>query len=195
MARRGRGDGDEYTPTETFDSYIRRAEELQAEPAAQELHVELSLNFKAGAGVSVTTKEPNEQLFRSFLISFRKFVSDDDPVFVNSVSGLLMRDLGSDHLKGLLIDTRKQWQDACKFGTFRLVENGRVLAPEMVMDPWLNGWYFHNDSRKEAALQRLDPLHMMFVRNVFMNHVITATNYVMFVAQVIVVARRGGLLD
>ncbi|MHB1488308.1 MAG: hypothetical protein ACYCS7_13810 [Acidimicrobiales bacterium] len=194
MATRGSSAGDRYNPSEAFDLYVRRAEELRCEPAAQDFHMELSLTFKAGAGISVTTREPNEQLFRSFLISFRKFVSDDDPVFVNRVSGLLMRALDSDELKRLLIHARKQWQEACKFGGLRLIENGRVLSPEVTMDLWLNGWYFHNDRRKEVELERLDPLHRIFVRSAFLNHVITATNYVMFVAQVIVVARRGGLL-
>jgi len=191
----GRKREDRYPPNETFDAFVRRAEELRLEPAAKDFHVELSLQFQAGGPMTVTTREPNEQIFRSFLMAFRKFVSADEPVYANYVSGLLMRDLRSDELKGRLIDARKQWQDACKLGAMRLVENGRVLEPEEIMDLWLNGGYFHNDRRKEEALERLDPLHKLFLRNAFLNHVITATNYIMFLAQVIVVARRQGLLD
>jgi hypothetical protein len=191
----GRKREDRYPPNETFDAFVRRAEELQAEPAAKDFHVELSLQFQAGGPMQVMTREPNEQLFRSYLMTFRKFVSADDPVYANYVSGLLMRDLRSDELKRRLIDARNQWQNACKVGPVRLVENGRALEPEEIMDLWLNGGYFHNDRRKEEALDRLDPLHKLFHRNTFLNHVITGTNYIMFLGQVIVVGRRQGLLD
>ena len=77
----------------------------------------------------------------------------------------------------------------------RLIENGRPLEPERIMDLWINGIYFHNDRRKAQAINRLDSLHRLFSRHAFLNFVISATNYVVFLAQVIVLARREGLLD
>jgi hypothetical protein len=37
----------------------------------------------------------------------------------------------------------------------RLIENGRPLEPERIMDLWINGIYFHNDRRKAQAINRL----------------------------------------
>ncbi len=159
------------------------------------LNIELSLRFERGGPLGVTSREPNEQLFRSFLIAFRKFVSKKEDVYANRVNHLLLEEVRSDELRGRLIAERQKWLDACKVGAFQLVENDRVLEPEQVMDLWINGSIFHNDRRMEEALDRLNPLHRLISKHAFLNHVITATRYVVFLGQVIVLARRQGLLD
>lgn len=111
------------------------------------------------------SREPNEQLFRSFLIAFRKFVSKKEDVYANRVNHLLMEEVRSDELRGRLIAERQKWLDACKVGAFQLVENGRVLEPEQVMELWINGSIFHNDRRMEEALDRLNPLHRLISKH------------------------------
>jgi len=188
---------DGLSPSELFDVFVKRAEELRREPAVQEGHfnIELSLKFEAGGPLGATSREPNEALFRSFLLTFRKFVSDNESVYVDRVYNVLYQEIRSDRLRDQMADARREWRAACKVGGMRLVDNGRPMEPAHVMDLWLNGGYFHNDRRKEKALEQLDPLGTLFSRHVFLNHVIDATKYVFFLAQVIVVARRQGLLD
>ena len=173
---------DELPPKKRFDLYVRRCDELIQEPAVQQgaFNIELSLRFERGGPLGVTSREPNEQLFRSFLITFRKFMSDGEDVYANRVNRLLHREVRSDELKGQLLTERQKWLNACKVGAFRLVENGRVLEPEQVMDLWINGSIFHNDRRKEEALDRLNPLHRLISKHAFLNHVITASQYVVF---------------
>jgi len=134
-------------------------------------------------------------LLRSFLLTFRQFVSDKEPVFVNNIASICWQDLRSDKLRGRLQDARRQWREACRGGPLRVVIDEDHLSPAEAMDLWINGKYFHNDKRKAERIERLDPMGLLLARHVFLNHIITATNYVTFLGQVIVVARRQGLLD
>jgi hypothetical protein len=188
--------GDDYSVTECLDLYVRRGEELLATRAVRQgqFKVEMSLKFAAPGSLTTTSREPDEEDFRSFLITFRQFVSNDEPIFVNKIHNLVFLELGSEELRKRMAEARSQWSTASRVGAFQLVENGRQVAPEEVMDLWINGQYFHNDKRKEQAIARLDPLNRLFSRHLFLNHVITATNYVLFLGQVIVVGRRQGLL-
>lgn len=192
-----RGTEDSYTPTERFDLFLRRAEELRAERAVQDGHfnISLTLKFEAGGPLNALSKEPDEALFRSFLLTFRMFVSNDEPIFVNRVHNEIWRIIRSDELKDLMADASRKWKQACKVGVLQVVTDDGPIEPAQLMDFWINGWYFHNDQRKEAAVQHLMASGIPFSRHAFLNHVMDAISYVFFLAQVIVVARRGGLLD
>ena len=192
-----RGSDDFYKPTERFDLYLRKAEELRMEPAVQQGHfnIALSLKFEAGGPLTARSKEPDETLFRSFLMTFRMFVSNDEPVYVNRVHNVLWANIRSDELKGDMQRAAEKWKRSCHVGALQIVTGEGPKAPSHLMDIWINGWYFHNDRRKTFAVGCLMASGIPFARHAFLNHVLDATNYVFFVAQVIVVGRRSGLLD
>lgn len=189
--------GNSYQTSERFDLYLERANELLAEPAVTEgcFSIQLSFTFSQSDGFSTMSREPSEPLLKSFLVTFRHFVSDKEPVFVNSVANTLWQELRSDKLKGDLEASRKTWLAQCRGGPLQVVIDQDHLSPAEALDLWINGRYFHNDKRKAQRLQQLDPLGTLLARHVFLNHIISATNYVVFLGQVIVVARRQGLLD
>lgn len=193
----GRHAKDSYTPTERFDLYLRRAKQLRVEPAVQQGHfnISLSLNYKAGGPLVTRSTEPDEALFRSFLLTFRMFISNDEPVHVNAVYNTIWTTIRSDKIRTDLREASKKWKESCQLGAIRIVTEEGPQLPSHLMDIWINGWYFHNDRRKEATVARLMADGIPFARHAFLNHVIDATNYVFFLAQVIVEARRGGLLD
>lgn len=189
---------EQLSSSENFDHYVKRAEELIAESLVTSgtFNVQLKLTFDRTEGFSASSREPDETQLRSYLLTLRKFVSADEPVFVNAIQQQLYVLVRSDEFKRRLGVGRAQWRRACcGEAGFVIVENGQRLEPETVMDLWINGLYFHNDSRKEAAIERLDPLGRLISRHAFLNQVITASNYVLFLAQVIIFTRRQGLLD
>lgn len=89
---------------------------------------------------------------------------------------------------------RERYRAALRRGSLQFVLNDRHLEPESVVDLWVNGRYFHNDRRKAAALDALDPTSRVFVRHVFLDVLVETTKYAVFLANVIVIARRDGLL-
>lgn len=192
-----RGSDNSYTPTERFDLYLRRVEQLRLERAVQQGHfdISLTLKFEAGGPLVAHSKEPDEALFRSFLLTFRMFVSNDDPLHVNSIRNAIWVNIRSDELKRYMRDADEKWQRSCQVGALKIITDEGPQVPSRLMDLWINGWYFHNDRRKEAAVKQLMASGVPFARHAFLNHVMDATNYVFFLAQVIVVGRRSGLLD
>jgi hypothetical protein len=177
--------------------YVKRTEEVLETQAVQQgaFSIELSLKFSQAQGLTTMSREPNEELLRSFLLTFRQFVSEKEPVFVNAIANILWKNLRSDELRGMLEDTREQWRQACRQGPMRVIIDDEHLTPADALDLWINGKYFHSDKRKVERIDRLDPMKTLLARHVFLNHIISGMNYVMFLGQVIVVARRNGLLS
>jgi hypothetical protein len=159
------------------------------------LGVEMNLNFGINRPFSVTHLETDEETLKSFLLSFRPFISNDEPIFVNRVYNTCWPVLRSDDLKARMVKGREHWTNSARNGPFRLVINNEHLSPEHLTDLWINGPYFHNDKRKAKTIDRLDPMGTIFARQAFINHLIPATNYVIDLGQIIVIGRAQGLLD
>lgn len=185
-----------YTTTERLDLYLRRVNELLDKEAVRSgsFSIGLRLSFQAGQGLTRSSKEPSEESLSSFLNTFRQFISAREPIFVDLIANVLLRELDSDELHGHLVTARKQWLDSALAGPLRLVIDEDHITPADALDLWINGVYFHNDKRKQERLQHLDPVGLLLTRHVFLNHIITATNYVGFLGQTVYVARRQGLL-
>lgn len=188
---------DQYSINERLDLYVKRVNELIATQAVQTgaFNIQLSFQFAREQGLKTASREPNEELLRSFLLTFRQFVSDKEPVFANGIANICWQELRSDELRGHLEAARRRWFKACRAGPLKVVIDEDHLSPENALDIWINGKYFHNDKRKAERIKRLDPLGLLLSRHVFLNHIITATDYVVFLGQIVMVGRRQGLLD
>ena len=70
--------GNSYQTSERLDLFLDRANELLAEPAVTEgcFNIQLSFTFSQTDGLSTMSREPTEPLLKSFLLTFRHFVSD-----------------------------------------------------------------------------------------------------------------------
>ena len=88
---------------------------------------------------------------------------------------------------------RERFSRALQHGTLAVVVDEHRFSPDEVLDLWANGQYFHNDARKAQTLRALDPLSTIFVRHVFLDVLVDATKYYIFLADVIAIAMREGL--
>jgi len=144
--------------------------------------------------VQLSVHQPDEEDLRSFLLTFRQFVSDREPVFVRRIANLLWQQLTGDEVRGLLQRARERYGQSLRAGSLKFVADEHHFSPEEALDLWINGRYFHNDERKAAALDRLDPMSGIFVRQVFLEVLVEATRYIRFLADVVIIARRDGNL-
>jgi hypothetical protein len=184
------------TPDEARDLFVRRVQELHSTRliASGDLRTNLNLRAAIDQPVQLSVHEPDEEHLRSFLLTFRQFVSDKEPVFVRRIANELWRELTGDEIRSHLERARRRYGDALSKGSLKFVAHEQHFRPEEALDLWINGRYFHNDERKAATLDRLDPMSAVFVRQVFLEVLIEATRYIRFLADVIVIARRDGLL-
>lgn len=181
---------------ERFDLFVQRAGELfdTRMVGDGDLHASMSMSVDLGGPLSVDVHEPDEEHLRSFLLTFRQFVSEREPIFVRRVAGLLWERLSGDGYRGTLLHARQEYSRAVRTGAFQLVLDGDHVTPEQVTDWWVNGYYFHNDEQKRAVPERLVGLRATFGRQAFLGLLVDTTNYIGSLAGVILVTQRSGAL-
>lgn len=153
----------------------------------------LTINWNKMQGLRFISKEPDETSLRSFLLTFRQFVSEKEPVCVNRIFNLCHRHLISDKLKEYLIKSRRAWKNSLKGTGIMLIYNKRELTPEFITDLWINGYYFHSDPKKLTILNKILPHERMLIRFQFLNFLLDATKQVLYVDNIINVALKEGL--
>jgi len=153
----------------------------------------ITISWDRMKGLRFQSREPDEEDLRSFLLTFRQFISEGEPVFLNRTYTLCQRHLASDELKGYLVESREAWRQAQRSSGIKLVINKQELTPESVTDLWINGYYFHGDHEKLSRLKQLLPHEGMLVRNQFLSYLVDATRQVMYVGNVVTIALKENL--
>jgi len=181
---------------DAFDLFVRRVEELHRTRLVRTGGLRASFNLSAAKNraVDFSTHSPDEDDLRSFLLTFRQFTLKGEPIEAGRIANQLWQELIGDETRSLLASARERYRAALRTGSLGYVLNGHRFTPEEVLDLWINGRYFHNDTRKAAAIDALDPVSSIFVRHVFLDVLIEATKYFTFLADVIVISRRAGVL-
>ncbi len=115
--------------------------------------------------------EPDEDEFRSFLLTFRQFISEEEPVFLNHMYNICSKHLTSDELKDLVAGSRKIWANAQKVSGIPLIIGGTEMPALKVWKIWIDGRYFHNDLRYQQILDQASPEVLKLLRFNFLNFV------------------------
>ena len=102
-------------------------------------------------------QEADQEDFRSFLLTFRKFILNDEPVNVDSVLNICRRFVRAEEreLKEVLDEIKVVWGYAYRRGFVQMQRGSLNLTPQYVLDLWVNGHYFHSDPDKGQKLNEL----------------------------------------
>jgi hypothetical protein len=180
---------------ETLRRFVHNVEQLQTRRLLRDadLRSDLSLDWAEGGPLRVRHHEPDEEDLRSYLVDFRKFMAEREPVFLARVLSVARRHVTSDEIVAQLAAARSRWKEALKKGDFEIVVNEEQLRPETIMDLWIDGYYFHDDPEKR---RKLDALAMVPTsRWFFIDSVLTATHVILSSGHVLKVALREGLVS
>jgi hypothetical protein len=138
--------------------------------------------------------QPDEEDLRSFLLLFRQFISDREPIFINRIFNDCLRFLDSSELKEQLTKAKDEWKRLFQgMGAIQMVVDNRKLTGEYVLDLWINGHYFHSDSDKAVELHRLMTDQIPLVRMQFMDVLPRLTEIIVYTANVVTYGLREGL--
>ncbi len=174
--------------------YRAKVEELRNSRLLQEgFNPGLTINWNKMQGLRFVSREPDETSLRAFLITFRQFVLNNEPIFINKIYNLCHKYLISDKLKEYLIKSRKDWKEAQKSTGIILVYNKRELNPEFITDLWINGYYFHCDQKKLTILNKILPHEKMLIKFQFLNFLLDATRQVLYMDNIINASLKEGL--
>jgi hypothetical protein len=180
---------------EDLHLFLRRVEELGATRLVQGgFGAGLSINFDRVRGLRFTTRYPDEEDLRSYLLTFRRFVLRKERVSYRRIYDFCFEHVTSDDMKQRLVEARQGWVASLRDGGFGLVVDDTSHHPEHVLDLWINGHYFHDDSAKLAALDCLAPVSVILSKFAFLNAVIEATKQVIYLRNLVGIALKEGLI-
>lgn len=176
---------------EKLELFVKRVRELQTLRMVREgMGYQYSLNIDSVKGATLRMEMPDEEDLRSFLLTFRQFISPDEAVFVNHINNICFKRLQpNNQLREQLVKARGEWHRALE-GNGVLTFNEQKYSPHDVAKLWLNGHYFHNDDDKYATLRTLMKHGLGFVKAHFMQFIIDATDVIMHMGNVVEYALR-----
>src|ERR1051326_6379380 len=170
-----------FTPRELLELFVARAEELErSRLLVNGFSPSFSMNWDRMSGVRFESSQPDEEDLRSYLVTFRKFISDREPLYLFKIHNICFQHLVSDKLRNNLIEARQAWQKELKQGGIHLNFNERDIRPEYITNLWINGYYFHDEPEKYRKLKSLLPHENMLVKHIFLDHVIEATRQILY---------------
>lgn len=178
-----------------LELFVRLAREFATSAVAKNgLSYELGQSWsKQEPQLKTNLSQPNETNLKAALMDLRKFVQQEEDVHVQRIHNLVMRALARDgdtrtaeQMRADLGTMNKQWKTMYQRGFMRVVIDGEDYSPEIAMNLWLNGRYFHDDedyAQKLDKLQQLNPVAAMLVRAQFLDAVLATANYVTWLAK------------
>jgi len=186
------------TTPERLELFAHRVKELNERRLVRNgLNLKFTISWEAASQLlSYQAPRIDEEDLRSFLLTFRQFVSKKEPVFIDRVFNDCLRFLRSDHYKEQLDKARQEWRNSFnKMGPISITNNKKKLTGEFVLDLWINGHYFHNDADKAAELRRLLGDSIPLVRMKFLDCLAAFTQIILYVGAVVEYGLRENLFD
>lgn len=187
------------SPRERLELFRRREAELSnTRLVRSRYNLSLNIKYDETSGLQLSMTPPDEDDWRSFLLTFRQFISQDEPVFVPSTYNLCHQIITDDVVKQNLAASRQRWRTAFQHGGLPLTINNEALTSEHLLDLWINGHYFHNDADKLRELEALVPpnrIHTPIVMAFFINAVVEATKEIYYISDAIEYVLDNGLVN
>jgi hypothetical protein len=181
----------ERTDRQKLELFLKMAEELSNTALAKKgLGYHYTQRWSRSDDILRTElQQPDEEDLRSFLMTFRKFVSQGSDVYIQSIHGIIMKHLqreDPDHdVHADFGAMNSKWRKNFAGGFMALNINGQDRPPEVVMTIWINGKYFHDDPDFKEEIEQLekhDPLTFGIYRTQFLDAIVTTTKYIMYLA-------------
>jgi len=142
------------SPIKRIKNFLDCVEELKSRPfILKGLHdFEFRIDFQRETGKIICEfNEADQEHFRSFLLTFRKFLLKNEPAYIDSFLNTCRQFVksGQIELREVLEEFKMIWGYQYRKGTIQITSGNLNLTPEYVLDLWLNGQYFHNSDQQK----------------------------------------------
>ena len=165
---------------------MRRASELKECRLIQTGYkASWNIEWNRYLGTKITGIEPDEEDLRSFLLTFRQFISSNEPIFINRVYGILYARVTSVDIRDDMIESRQVFKEEKSASFLELVSDSNRMDSSYILDIWINGYYFHNDQVKSSIISSLQPHEVIVLRHALHNVIQRTVEEVLYIASII----------
>jgi len=150
-----------------LEIFLKRVEELKNTKIVREGYDSgFTLKWtKESSALNFQFNQPDEDLFRSLLLSLRHFLQEKEPIFINRIYNICHRCLTNEKHKNYLVKSRKFLNEAMKSTGVHLNIDQKHFSPSYVWDIYINGLYFHSDVEKFDVILKLPGHERNLIKN------------------------------
>jgi hypothetical protein len=126
-------------------------------------------------------QQPDEELFRSLLLSLRHFLLKKEPTYIYKIYNICHRRLRNETYKSNLSKSRGFLDESLRSSGITLNLNNKHFSPDYVWGVFINGLYFHNDEQMIAVFAALSAHEINLAKDqlyALVNDSIRQINYV-----------------
>lgn len=144
--------------------------------------------------MTIRNPEIDEDDLRSFLLTFRQFISRSEPIYLRSLVASASQRISNPEASASCRELGKVLRDVMNRSVLNVTIDGQRVEPEYALNLYINGHYFHNDAeaRKEFAKR---PMALPLIRNQFLETLIEVTQIIIEARDIIRSALREGFID
>jgi len=175
--------------------FLERVQGLRREPLLREAGSEFEISWKRGEPTEIRWQQPDEVYLRSYLLTFRQFFLNDEPVYFYRIHNIAYQHLRSDYLREKLAKCREGWKKSLESSGLRLHIDGQEITPERAMHLLIYGDYFKSDYEKRELLKTFGPMEKALTKQQFLNLIADTTGQLVTSAEILSQALNAGLVD
>jgi hypothetical protein len=173
--------------TQQFQLFIQRAQELldrRLVRTAPHNGFELKVDLVKGTE-TVIPPDVDEEDFRSFLVTFRMFISNEEPIYMDRILNLCQLHIQSEEHRLIAARIRNEWKHPLRSRGIETDFHGQQFTMENLLRSWINGPVFHNDIGIIKAIEDMDPIVRAISQGFFVMGTSVATDYIIWLANVL----------
>ena len=129
---------------DAFQKRVRRIEGTRIVRTG-DLSVSMSLRWEASGDLTVESREPDADDWRSLFALTRPLIADGDSAGIRTVLNIIDRNLADQELQDASADCRQALKQALNSGAMRLKINGRLFSPIEIIQHALYTDFLHDD--------------------------------------------------
>lgn len=121
----------------------------------------VNIKYEKGNGIHTVFKGPDIKTVKAFLLDFRPFILNDEPVNFDYISNTAYQLASDITTRENIAKSKKTWGDLLErrretsIGGLRLQIDGQKLLSQENLDMWLNAEFFHLDDEKRDLMERI----------------------------------------
>lgn len=150
-------------PRQQLELFVRRVNELNQRSIIQQgnfqklqLRTRIDQSGWSHKLSDVDGKPVDEEAFRSLLLALRPFILENESIFLTKVFDICGRYLADNAPREGFNKAKQWWKSDFQRNRdiIQIFDDDELLTPQMILDVWINGHYFHNDPKHLERFER-----------------------------------------